>query len=187
MTLKKQLGKKLQTSNQGTKGEELFEIKYPHLQFTKIFHFSVRSYIWVCLVQLTSFNTLYISHTERYVWAKSKQHDSIFVTAGKANCSFQLPNPFLAGPIHTIKLKLTGDVNAISSAPKDIVTENPSFPLGLVWFCCYHWSNESDIHCPLPFNGNNNCQPAWTVMLKSRKSLFNHGPCISIQAPAVEH
>lgn len=83
---------------------------------------------------------------------------------------------FPSGPIHTIKLKLTGDVNVIPPSPEDILTKNFYFPFGLLWFCCYHLSDEGVIHCPLPFNGGNNCQPTWTVMLAPRKNLFNHGP-----------
>lgn len=141
--------------------------------------------LWEVACGLALFNWLpsvhFTSFTLRDVWVNSEQHDSVFVNAGKANCSFQLPNSFLAVPIHTIKLKLTGDLTVIPPSPKDILTKNPYFPLGLVWFCCYHWSNEGGIHCPLPFNGGNNCQPAWPVMLKSRKNLFNHGSCFSIQ------
>ena len=37
------------------------------------------------------------------------------------------------------------------------------------------------------FIDGNNCQPGWAVMLKPSKSLFNHSPCISIQALVVEH
>lgn len=79
---------------------------------------------------------------------------AFFVNAGEANCSFQLPKAFLAGPILTIKFKLTGDRNDIPPSPKDILTRNSYFPFGF-WFGFAATTEIKEV----TVIGGNNCQP----------------------------
>jgi hypothetical protein len=86
---------------------------------------------------------------------------------------------FLSHYTQSSKLQLPGNVKAVLT--------RSLFPL-LVWFdFATREVMVVILIVPCHLNRGNNCQPAWTVMRQPRKTCFNHGPCISIQAPAVEH